>query len=139
MGKPEHPRASTSDDVECFFSMMRDSLGPNFTSKEVQFGFRKVAFEFSKRLDPDLPFFYHTSTHNRYSEGPLKAFNEPSSKQKQKSRVPRRELSTVFSSRRATLPVQGSLSVRTQFHNQPLNLPPLPTEPITIIEHSYAL
>ena len=36
LGKPEHPRASTSDDVECFFSMMRDALGQNFTTKEVK-------------------------------------------------------------------------------------------------------
>ena len=39
LGKPEHPRASTSDDVECFFSMMRDALGQSFTPKEVQYGF----------------------------------------------------------------------------------------------------
>ena len=26
----EHPRASTTDDVECFFSMMRDLLGSSF-------------------------------------------------------------------------------------------------------------
>ena len=42
MGKPEHPRASTSDDVECLFSMMQDALGQNFTVKQVQYGFRKV-------------------------------------------------------------------------------------------------
>ena len=24
LGKPEHPQASTTDNVECFFSMMRD-------------------------------------------------------------------------------------------------------------------
>ncbi len=38
---PEHPRASTSDDVECFFSVMRDNLGKNFTLKEVKYNFRK--------------------------------------------------------------------------------------------------
>jgi len=59
--KPDHPRASSTDDVECFFSMMRDSLGRNFNSKQVQFGIRKVYGEFIKRLDPDLPFYYHTS------------------------------------------------------------------------------
>ena len=57
MGRAEHPRASTSDDVECFFSMMRDSIGQSFTAKQVQYGFRKVTLEFMKRLDPDLPFF----------------------------------------------------------------------------------
>ena len=32
---PEHPRASTSDDVECFFSVLRDMVGKDFTRKEV--------------------------------------------------------------------------------------------------------
>lgn len=32
---PEHPRASTSDDVECFFSILREMVGKDFTHKEV--------------------------------------------------------------------------------------------------------
>ena len=32
---PEHPRASTSDDVEFFFSVLRDMVGQDFTHKEV--------------------------------------------------------------------------------------------------------
>ena len=51
----EHPRASTTDDVECFFSVIRDSVGKHFTHKDVQFVWRKVCIEFSKRLSPDLP------------------------------------------------------------------------------------
>ena len=31
----EHPRASSSDDVECFFSVLRDNVGKDFTLKEV--------------------------------------------------------------------------------------------------------
>ena len=31
----EHPRASSTDDVECFFSMLRDTVGKDFTLKEV--------------------------------------------------------------------------------------------------------
>lgn len=45
---PEHPRASTTDDVECFFSVMRDQIGLNFTLKQVQFAWRKVCLEFQK-------------------------------------------------------------------------------------------
>ena len=30
-----HPRSCTTDDVECFFSIMRDSVGKNFTLKQV--------------------------------------------------------------------------------------------------------
>ena len=33
---PEHPRASTTDDVECFFSVLRDTVGKDFTLKEVK-------------------------------------------------------------------------------------------------------
>ena len=31
----EHPRASTTDDVECFFSILRDTVGKDFTLQEV--------------------------------------------------------------------------------------------------------
>ena len=31
----EHPRASTSDDVESFFSVLRDMVGKDFTHKKV--------------------------------------------------------------------------------------------------------
>ena len=31
----EHPRASTTDDVECFFSVLRDNVGKHFTLREV--------------------------------------------------------------------------------------------------------
>ena len=33
---PEHPRSSTTDDVECFFSVLRDSIGKDFTLQEVK-------------------------------------------------------------------------------------------------------
>ena len=33
---PEHPRASTTDDVECFFSVLRDSVGKDFTLQQVK-------------------------------------------------------------------------------------------------------
>ena len=32
---PANPRSSTSDDVECFFGVLRDSVGKDFTVKEV--------------------------------------------------------------------------------------------------------
>ena len=31
----EHPRSSTTDDVECFFSVLRDMIGRDFTLKQV--------------------------------------------------------------------------------------------------------
>ena len=34
---PEHPRASTTDDMEYFFSVLRDCVGKDFTLKEVYY------------------------------------------------------------------------------------------------------
>ena len=138
-GRPaENPRASTTDDVECMFSIMRDVISRNFTTKQVKFGFRKVCTEFRKRLDPDLPYYYHTSAHTRYSEGPLPEFSEKSNKQRRKHRrVPRREQASAFTLRRASLPVHGSISLRTEFHNHPIDLPPPPAVPQHAAEHSY--
>ena len=47
----EHP---TTDDVESFFSMVRDLLGSSFDSPQLC---RKICVEFDKRLDPQLPFY----------------------------------------------------------------------------------
>ena len=137
--QPEHPRASSTDDVECFFSILRDTIGRNFTVKEVKYGFRKACLEFTKRLDPDLPFYYHSSSHTRFYEGQLPNFNEQATQQKRKfRRAPRREQLAAFAPRRATMPVRGSLAIRPTFHNLPLELPPLTTDQISSIEHSYA-
>ena len=32
---PEHPRACTTDNAECFFSVLRDEVGKDFTLKEI--------------------------------------------------------------------------------------------------------
>ena len=105
---PENPRSHSTDDVECLFSVMRDTIGRNFTAKEVGVGFRKVCMEFNKRLNPDLPYFYHTSAHTRFTEGAQPSFNAPSLKPKRKhSRVPTREQPAAFLTHRATMPVHG--------------------------------
>ena len=119
---------------------MRDNIGKIFTLKEVKFNFRKVCLEFWKRIDPNLPYFYHTSAHHRFSEGILPDFDQPrTSKRKSRfSRVPQREQPAAFVPGQATLPVRGSLSIRPQFHNKPLDLPPPPTAPLHVWEHSHA-
>ena len=53
---PEHPRASSTDDVECLFSIMRDLAGKHFTLRTWNYNWRKVCLELSKRLDPYLGF-----------------------------------------------------------------------------------
>lgn len=46
--QPENPRSSTTDDVECMFSIMRDQ------TFYLDGTWRKTCIEFSKRLDPDI-------------------------------------------------------------------------------------
>ena len=72
---PEHPHASNTDDVECFFNVMRDHVGLNFTLKQVQFAWRKVCLEYQKWISDDLPFYYFTLSHDRFYEGPRYSFN----------------------------------------------------------------
>ena len=132
--KVENPRSSNTDDVECFFSVLRDHVGPNFTLKQAQFAWRKVCLEFQKRINPELPFYYFTAAHDHFYEGPRPSFDKPV--KKKAKRLPRREL-VHSSSGRATLPVRGSLTVRPKFHEQPVNIPPLSTIQTHVAEHSY--
>jgi len=113
---------------------MRDTIGQNFTTKQVKFGIRKVYSEFIKRLDP---FFYHTSSHTCFYEGPLPHFNKTPVTKCNIKKAPRREQPTAFAPRRATMPGRGSTSVRPKFHNLPLELLPLPTQPAHLSDHSY--
>ena len=48
--------SNNTDDVECFFSVMRDQVGTNFTLKQAQFAWRKVRLEFQCR--PTVLLFY---------------------------------------------------------------------------------
>ena len=41
---PENPRASTTDDVECFFSVLRDVVGKDFSLKQVSILISSVLF-----------------------------------------------------------------------------------------------
>lgn len=135
---PEHPRASTTVDVECFFSMIRDMLGKNFTLKQVKFAWRKICSEYQKRIVPEIPYYYFTSVHDRFHEGPRSSFNEPPTKTPKQQRIPRRERASVFMSGRATMPVRGTQTVRARFHNVPVDVPPPPSILTHIAEHSYS-
>ncbi|XP_065887166.1 uncharacterized protein [Dysidea avara] len=135
---PEHPRASTTDDVECFFSVLRDSVGKDFTLKEVQFGWRRVVHEFAKRLDPELPFYYYTSSRSRFYEGEMPDFDTKGNKSSKPKRIPQYEL--LGSNNRVTLSVRKSTSIRTSFHNLPVKLPPPPGTVYQLTdEHSYSI
>ena len=62
---PEHQRVCSTDNVECFFSVLRDNLGSDFTLKRVQYSWRRTCKEFSKRIEPSPSFYYFTSAHNK--------------------------------------------------------------------------
>lgn len=64
----EHPRASNTDDVECFFSLIRSMVGSHFTCKAVMYEWRKVCAEYAKRLYRDLPFHYWKTKLERFYE-----------------------------------------------------------------------
>ena len=65
-------------------------------------------------------------------------FSVKPSKQKKPKRLPRYEL--LGGNDRVTLSIRGNPSVRTKFHNVPVDLPPPPgTHNIHKQEHSYAL
>ena len=108
--RAENPRSSTTDDVECFFSVMRDMVGKHFTVRQVRYNWRKVCAEFTKRLDPDLGFFYHTAAHDRFYEGERQRFDVPSKKVKRR-RVRKREQLAQLVCGRATLAIPGARSI----------------------------
>ena len=63
--------------------------------------------KFAKRSDPDLPFYYHTTT-DRFYEGDMPAFDQPPEKPKRQKRVLRREQVRADDSGRVTMAVRGS-------------------------------
>ena len=127
--KPEHPRASSSDDVEGFFSLLHGMLGPVFDLKQFYDESRKILNEYSKRIDSQLPFFYWSGKNERYTDFELPSFNKPSGsgviERLDKVKVSRRGDPGVFVANRATLPQKGQLTCRATFHKAPVALPPL--------------
>ena len=101
------------------------------------FGWRKACEELTKRLDPELKFYYHTSTHQRFYEGERPDFSQPASRPRREPRAPRRELISGNVGGRTVLAQRGASSLRTQFHNVPVELPPPPSMPIHSTDHTY--
>ena len=127
---PEHPRASSTDDVEGIISLYHEVMGSNFDLKEFFDEFPQVMSEFEKRIDPDLPFYYWTGHQTRYRAYSLPSFNAPSAggvERLDKVRFSRRGDPGVFVANRASLPQRNQLTVRATFHRAPVELPPVAT------------
>ena len=126
---PEHPRASSSDDVEGFFSLLHGILGPVFDLKQFYDESRKILNEFSKRINPVLPFFYWYGKNERFRDFELSSFNEGSKpgavERLDRVKISRRGDPGVFVANRASLPQKGQLTCRAMFHKTPIALPPL--------------
>ncbi len=140
----EHPRATSTDDVECFFSVLRSMVEDHFTSKAVMLTWRKICNEFSKRIDSKLPFHYYTSMHSRLYEGEIQSFDVPGSSKSTSN--PRHQRSRTveqpgkLASGRASLIKTGHRSIRRQFHAVPTDVPPPPTATLAELisnEHAY--
>ena len=104
---------------------------PSCWSEEtVQHTWRKVCREITKRQDPHLPFFYHTSSLDRFYEGERGSFNLPAVGESKKDRhmkhPQRAELLSSMVAGRATLPTVPSHSIRMTFHSLPIDMPPAP-------------
>lgn len=96
--------------------------------------------EFTKRMDPDLPFYYHTSN-ERFSVDLLPSFDEapvdagdceddddPTKNPYRLHRLVRntREDSSIFAAGRSFLPARNRTSTRQRFHRFDVGLPPVP-------------
>lgn len=137
--------SNTPDQVQrmmlsVFFSVMRDMVGTNFTVKQAQIAWRKVCIEFEKRIDDSLPFYYFTSSHDRFYEACRPSFDIPSEQKKKTRRIPHSEqiASASLSSGRATLPIRGTQTIRPRFHKGPVHVPPPSNCNVHTFEHSYA-
>ena len=103
---------------------------------QVMFGWRKACEELSKRIDPDLPYYYYTSTHERFFVGERPDFNKGSGKHQHYAA--RRELLTSNVGGRISLVQRGATSIRSHYHNVPVELPPPPSMPTHQSDHSYS-
>ena len=135
---PEHPHASSTDDVEGLVSTLHDLLGPVFDHEAFVDQLPKIQEEFTKRMDPDLPFYYWTQYKDCYTLEPLPSFNQPSAygvERLDKVQISRRSEPGVFVANRAHLPltilnnsndtgkIQNTLTIRAKFHKDPDMLP----------------
>ncbi|XP_072039679.1 uncharacterized protein [Amphiura filiformis] len=117
LGYAEHPRAGTTDDVECFFALLhRITHGQHVTLGEFRSWWLKLVIQFSFRMDNDLPFYVHT-LNERYSLEEQPSFDEPQQRPRLHCLTRRsREDSSIICGGRAMLPARYASSIRHMFH-----------------------
>ena len=125
---PEHPRASSTDDVEGIIALFHEVMGDHFDLKQFYDEFPKVMSEFAKRIDPDLSFFYWTGHQTRYRNFALPSFNVPSTsgiERLDKVRISRRGNPGVFIASRGSMAQPHGRTTRATHHRDPVPLPPV--------------
>ena len=125
---PEHPRAGSTDDVEGIFAFFHELLGPIFDEKAFHDALPKVMLEYTKKCDPELPFFHYTGVNERFNTGCLPSFNQPSGDTERLDmvQISRRADPGVFVANRAIIPQRGQLTVRAAHFRPAEDLPPPP-------------
>jgi hypothetical protein len=126
---PEHPRAGSTDDVEAIFAFLHELLGKTFDEKAFHEAFPKVMLEFTKKCDPNLPFYHYTGVNERYNAGLLPCFNVPSAsgvERLDRVVISRRADPGVFVANRAVMPQRGKLTIRSAHFRPAEGLPPPP-------------
>ena len=125
---PERPRASSTDDVEGFVALLHEMFGLVFDLKQFYEVSTKILNEFTKRIDPNLAFYYWTGVKERYRDFELPSFDNPTGpeivERLDKIKLSRRGDPGVFVANRASLPQRGQLTARAKFHKAPIALPP---------------
>ncbi|XP_072047468.1 uncharacterized protein [Amphiura filiformis] len=128
LGYPEHPRSGTTDDVECFFSMLHNKIkGQNVTLQDFKKWWRKLVIEFNLRVDESLPFYFWT-LNDRFSTEDLPSFDEQQpGKKKRLYTLKRRsrEDSSIVCVGRLSLPAKGQQRTRQLYHNTNVGVPPV--------------
>ena len=81
------------------------------------FGWRKSCEELTKRMDPDLPYYYHTSTRNIAYFMSQNLMNQFTEKKQKNSNLLEENLLVATVGGRVTVVPHGSVSIRSQFHN----------------------
>ena len=117
--------------MEAIFAFLHELLGNIFDEKQFHDAFPKVMLEFTKKCDPQLPFYHYTGTNERYRTGPETQFNVPSAsgvERLDRVQISRRADPVVFVANRAVMPQRGQLTVRAAHFRPAEHLPPPPQE-----------
>lgn len=134
IGYEEHPRAGSTDDVKAIIAFFHRILGV-FTLKQFKSGWRNIVREFTKRMLPDLPFYYCTLNEKFRDEDQSTSFDQlPDGVEDNQDpnchplrlhrlRINRREDASIICAGRSFLPARNQTSIRQQIHRPLAQLP----------------